>query len=173
MVPGIIITFSGNSKAGLVTSGDEGQYSLVLSEDTYEIYLRRRINPELYKRAKFKLRCANQPIDLNIYIYPHRVSWGDTSPEPRFFAFGNLWFSDPEMNIVISYMKKKRKQGKTIYFHTTLSYDDYNFKAEKMTLDFEKKEISVEGPGWMEQGKDRKPISNAIISFNEDGFTIK
>lgn len=172
LLPGIEITFKGQETEKTVVSNNEGTYIIKLPTGIYEITLKRGVSSMSYKRSKLNVSCESNLI-INLYPQFERISYGDKSPEHKFILFSDQRISGKRLNLVISYLSKKKEADTITYTNSAVTYNNITVSANNLVHDLKNNTFTAEGDVWLEDGKKRTKYEKLTVKFTKNGVKIE
>lgn len=171
-IPGLNITFKNSQLEKSVITDASGKYELDLPIGIFNISIETYFNYEPYKRAKLNIQCKNE-LSINIFPFHKRETHNSKSLEYQFNTFSKPWVYDKRLNLVITYLGKKREDNFVIYKDTMLTFDNLTISANKLIQNFKNKTITAEGNVWVEDGKKRTDYEKLTLKFSKNGIKIE
>ncbi len=170
VIPSGTVTFKSSHSEKSAEVDDGGGYRFLLEAGVYEISYSVKYDLYLYKRAKLDVNCAKD-LNINIYPFPKRVSYGDESPEHK---FENIKLLSPKIDfgVIAAYISKRTRNGVLIYTRSTLTYNNVTISARKITVDLKKKTVVAEEGAWAEDGKRRSKTNRISLAFADNDLKI-
>jgi len=158
-------------EVGTNISDRDGRYSIKLRDGTFEVSVNLGAYPGRYKRANITIACQSKTL-VNLYLLPECVSFGCNRLGFDFVTYGPKWTKDPVRNMSIAFSKRK-KVGTTVIFEVAvLTYDFYTIKGERIVQDLSTGKILIQGPAWLDDGKNNRDIESLVVSFTDKGIRL-
>jgi len=136
-----------------------GRYSVRVPANIYEIRLKRGVDYANFNRATIGLTCSDS-VQINLYLLPECVSYGCTRAGYQFDLFTGA--DSKFQNLVIAYASKKKAKGRAIYENAVVTFGGYTLNANEVIQDTRTKVMWAKGPGWIENGQDRKIFNDRL-----------
>jgi hypothetical protein len=171
LVPGMQIIFSRGENTGTADSDITGKYKIHVAAGIYDIRLKRGVSFARYRRARYEVSCEGDQT-LNLTYLPECSSWGCTDLGYSFATLPADWTRRKRLNAVISYDTKKNTKSGINYQDTMLTFNRFTVAGARIIQNSTRRTLLVKGPGWIDDGKNRREFESLKIKFTKSGIDI-